>query len=371
MKKFTSLFLSLIFVTSLLLIPTTTEAASKTKNKFKTSDNGSLYVNKKYIFATQKGIYVKNKISGKTKKISGKKSIGYTPSLLSDGKTVYFTVTGKSTDPYNDYRYTIYSVKTNGKKLKKIKTLDNGNYFTFVTYYKGYLYYCSGIEHYASSLYKMNLSNKAATKVREGSSNGFYFNGEIYCNRAHSDVSESTLYRYNPEKGTITKFKDSAPFDVYTYPYFVTEKMNYEKGPTSLNIYTSTNGKTFKKSKKLPSSEYVLYASGKTKYAVLEKEDTLYKFTLKTGKHKKISGLNYSRYGYYNIIKIDIKNDAPYFVYQTEDTITVQKLSGTKAVNCKISGKSSVSAKGITDCNIAGGYLAVNKNGAVKTYKLK
>lgn len=409
MKKFISTLMAIIMLVSVLSVPTTTQAA--TANKFKTSKNGVLCVKGKYIFATQKGIYVSKKISGKAKRIVSKKSSApiktregeYVSDLISDGKTIYFTVRKISNkegcEGCKVYKYIIYSVKTSGKNLRKIKTIDivghdgayvdpDGTYTDTVlgfnelklaAYYKGCIYYCTRYTNtvtYASHLYKINVSNKKITRIKYGISDAFLFNGSIFCTKHVTDVSPAELYKINPKTNKIKKYKDDASFAVYTHPYFVTRKIDETLSPYTVewkNIYTSTNGKTFKKSKKLPfPTNYVRYASGLTKYAILGNygDDTLYKFTLKTGKKKKITGLQSYEYKDYKI-KVDIRNDKPYFVYQKDDTIRVQRLSGSKAVNCKINKNDSISSYGVDYCQIANGYLVVNKKGTIYTYKLK
>lgn len=376
MKRIVAMFLTVVCIITAFSIPTTTVSAA-TKNKFKFSDKGVLYVGNKYFFGTENGIYTSKTLTGTKKKIASKSSNdiwsgAYTPQMISDGKTVYFAVTKKSNKQYIDNKYVIYSVKSSGKSLKKIKTIDKGEYFKFITCYKGYIYFCAGYQHYASNLYKMKTSGKNLKKIKTGSSVGFYFNGSIYCNRAHSDVSKSTLYKVNPKTNKYKKYKDDAPFGVSQYPYFTTQKINRSGTVVKhYNIYTSTNGKSFKKSKKLPSSAYVYFASGKTKYAIIEVKNKPYKFNLKTGKKKKITGIYDLQYNLYGKVKADLRNDKVYFITKTDYSITVQKLSGTKAKTCKIDGMSSISSYDISNYNVVNGYLVVTENGKIKTYKLK
>ena len=138
------------------------------------------------------------------------------------------------------------------------------------------------------------------------------------------------------------------------------------------NIYTSSNGKTFRKTKKLPKDANVLYASGKTKYAIIEMNKKLYKFVLGTGKKKRITGLkDLEFYYYYDCVRPDIRNDKAYFVFKTDYSISVQKLSGNKAINCNIGDMRSISSYDVDSYNIADGCLVVNRLGKIITYKLK
>ena len=77
------------------------------------------------------------------------------------------------------------------------------------------------------------------------------------------------------------------------------------------------------------------------------------------------------QYNLYAKINYDLINDKVYCITKTDYTITVQKLSGTKAVTCKINGFSSISSYDVSNCKIVNGYLVVTENGTIKTYKLK
>ncbi len=370
------MFLTAVCIITAFSIPTTTVSAAS-KNKFKFSDKGVLYVGNKYFFSTEKGIYTSKTLTGTKKIIASKKSTdiwsgAYTPQMISDGKTVFFAITKKSTKQYIENKYVIYSVKSSGQNLKKLKTIDKGEYFKFITCYKGYIYFCAGYQHYASDLYKMKTSGKNLKKIKTGSSDGFFFNGSIYCNRAHSDVSKSTLYKVNPKTNKYKKYKDDAPFGVGQYPYFTTQKINkYGTVVKQYNIFTSTNGKSFKKSKKLPTSAYVYFASGKTKYAIIEVNKKPYKFYLNTGKQERITGIYDLQYNLYSKVNADLRNDKVYFITKTDYSITVQKLSGTKAKTCKIDDMSSISSYDVSNYNVVNGYLVVTENGKIKTYQLK
>lgn len=377
MKKIVSVLLAAVMCLALVFsVPTTASAAAT--NNFRSTHRGTLYVGKKYFFATKTGIYTAKSLTAAPKKIASIKSdlTNYEPpELISDGKTVFFTVVRKSTKKNFDRKYAIYSVSANGKNLKKLKTIDNGNYFELSAYYKGYLYFCSGYEHYLSNLYRMQVKTHKVKKLKEGSSKCFYFNGSLYCNRAHSDVSASTLYKLDPKTLKYKKYMGDAPFGATYYPYFVTQKIDSRGfNIKRYNVYTSSNGKSFSKSKKLPDNANVTYASGKTKYAVYQifgnAGITDYKFTLANGKKSKISGLKTTdRYRFF--YNADVVNDNLYFIYMTDSSVSVQKLSGTKAVNCKIGGKSKLYIKNADNLTVANGYLVVDCSGKIKLYKLK
>lgn len=395
MKKVLSIFICVAVTMSCMSFSVSAGSAKTVKNNYKKSDWGNLYtnsnllyVNKKYIFANEKGIYVKKSLTAKGKKITGKVT---EEMFLSDGKTVYFTV--NSGGNLEQRKYAIYSVKTNGKGLKKIKS---GKGLTeLITVYKGNLYYGYAPQGslYCTKINKMNLSSKKSKCISGKRDAAFtdYYNGRIYFSEAMGTmeyINENAVYSVDLKTEKIKKVvnhafikksysgktKKKLWIDSYTYNLKSNKPTNHY-----IYIINSNNKKT--RSKKLPDNSDVAYVNPSCTYAIIryfgDNNYIYYKLNLKTCKKAKISGIT----GYWYVVS-DAKSGAFYFVGDSGSRSThrmkVKKLFGTKTKTCKIGGKSSINlieyeiSGKIYNVNywISDGCFVVNEKGKFKSYKL-
>lgn len=341
-----------------------------------------LYVKNKYIFSGEKGVCVKKSINGKAKKVTSKVNFS---NILSNGSTVYFTTQKFNKDNEFYSKITVYSIKTNGKGLKKITTLK-GNYFNFISVYNGNIYASCGGAHYMSYLYKINPAKKTAKNTGVYCAGGYRQGSKIYFTSSHSDADEYPVCSCNlktGEKKTVLNpgfvIGKSVGYDGYSKKLALQSyKCNSTRSAQAYkNIYTYKSNGKFKKSKDIPKEYYADYVLPDGKTAIISKGNSYCKFNLNSGKKTKIK-TTFSGYPYETEIVADTKTGKPYFAKITNGRLYIKKLSGNKAVSYKIKGKPSIN---ILEAGeqfktskfwIAGGYLAIddNNNGKFKIYRL-
>ena len=392
------IILCMCIISILLVDSISVNAATVISKKSEPNRNWSsslLYAGKKYILANEKGIFVSKKPEGKWKKITSKYK-GNGQLFISNGKTIYFaTVTPGSPD---QNKYSIYSIKTDGKKLRKVKS--GKGLAELIAVYKNNLYFGSNSQDYTycTKIIKYNLKSKKTKCVsgkynagRFGYLNGkIYFSGLVVTSEANNT---SPLYSLNLKNNKIKKeikrcsaynlSKGSSSLYVSSYYY------NINKGYKTDNYIYKINSKHKKtRFKKLPNDinseivnkngKFVIYRTISNDYT----KNTYYRRNLKTGSQKKIIGTN-EKY-YYNVIN-DIKNADLYFVKEDDygsDSlkIKVYKLIGTKIKSMRISGKKSIVLNESYNVNnkwthgnywISGSSFITTEKGRIKTFKLK
>ncbi len=373
-KKWISYLLTVLIIACSITL-TSINAGAKKSVGYKTSSHNILHIGKKYIISTSKGIFIKNSIKSKPKKLTSKKIKG---NYVSNGKKIYFAVNRSSS------KDSIYCLKISNKKLKKVKTVS---YFQdFITAKNGCLYFFSGMNS-GGSIYQLKTSTKSVKYFAFCCQYGKYFCGKIFSQRAHSDVDEYPLYSFDLKTGKKKTILKSA----YLHSNNIGISYDFNNGNTEnglvlvsyscnkfatktklKNIYTSTNGRKFFKSKKLKVNiEKIDYVNAKKKYAILsngsgEHNGAYFKFNLKSGKSTYITSDD-------NTCEVltDVNtNNRVYFSKNKSPKLSINILTGTKSKPCKINGKSHISNKNIKNFWIADKHLIVDKNGKLKTYKL-
>lgn len=345
-----------------------------------------LYSGGKYIMANEKGIFVAKTPTSKWKKITSKYR-GNGGQLISDGKTIYFTTTtsgGNSGQTSYTEKYIIYSIKTTGKSLRKIKS--GSGPADLIACYGNNLYYGGSIDGFRSNIIKLNLKNKKVRCVSGKYSAGLYqyLNGRIYFSPIPAEVSSEksrNTYCLNLKTQKIKKvISHSIAMNMSKSTNSIailSNKYGSSGGTTNNYIYTINSKHKITKSKKLPNNVEMRMVSKDNKYAYYLKSVPstasleYYRFNLKTGKKEKIKGT--SKKQYYNIIG-DCKSSDIYFNINTYSNnsmnLKVYKLSGTKLIRQKISGKTSKTLNSSTNYWISGKYLITNCKGKIKVYKL-
>lgn len=382
MKKILSILITFTLVVSLFsTMPATADASAN--NSFRLGEKNDtsclLYVNKKYIYSNKKGIFIKSSPKGKSKKITSKTT---EEAILSNGKTVYFVTypSGTAKEP-EQINYKIYSVKTNGKGLKAIKS--GKGMISLVTIYKNNLYYQDSKDgNYYNNLpcRLVKLSHKSKkSKCISGSKTAgkvSYFNGKIYFSNyvfSYDEIDkDSIVYSVNLNNDKIKKEISYSASGNYSYTtsksiYFYSFKWSGSK-MSNVRIYTIDKNNKLTKSKKLPNNSLVKHITSDGKYAIINNNETYYKFNLKTGAKKKIITTS----GEFDITSGVKPTSSVYFIFDdnTTNRVAVKKLVGNKLKHCKISGNVNMKISNKSYW-IAGNYLLVESNGLLKSYKLK
>ena len=352
-----------------------------------------IYVGKKYILANESGIFTAKSPSLKWKKITSKYD-GDGDLFISDGNTIYFA-TRSGYDP-SAFKFTIYSININGKKLKKIKTCKGVT--DLIAVYKGNLYIGYGPQGslYCTKINSINLKSKKMKTVSKKYTAGHYeyLNGRIYFSLLTAALvpnADYSTYCLNLKNGKIKKTAASTAAinmsTAYSPISLESEKVNSVNGNSKKNyIYTINSKHKISKSKKLPDNSSTEFVSKNSKYAYYRminnntESSTYYRYNLSTGAKTKIKGT--SGRLYYKIIG-DAKNSDIYFVYDSSDEsytdrINIYKLKGTKLVKQKINGSAYLTLKTVqvngkwTHGNywISGKSLITTQKGKIKTYKL-
>lgn len=355
-------------------------SAKAVKNNYKlskstyTTSSSLLYVNKKYIFTNSKGIYVKNSLKGKEKRIANKTA---TSPILSDGNKIYFVVT--TGDSPEKYKYAIYSVKINGKSTTKLKSGKGPA--NLITCYNGSLYY-SDSPHlgalYTERIKKLNLKTKK-TKVISGSKTAahtVYFNGKIYFSVptfSVTDMNRSKVYSVDLKTEKIKSVINNASAYNYCCSNNLLGILSYKfdvRTAKTKNVYLYTVNKNNKitKSKRLSNNINVRFVSCNGKYAIYNDNScNTYKIYLKSGVKKKLS-----KKIYFQHIICDMKSPSSTYLINVNSSnqIFVRKMVGDKLKKCKIAGKSYLKAA-CDNLWVAEGNLLLGKNNKFKYYKIK
>lgn len=380
MKKAISILLTLcIFISihTFLFVPTIANATSQ--NEYINSENNSfLYVNKKFILTSKKGIYFKKSAKGKSKKLTGKKVAN---NFISNGKTIYFTY-DMGYAGAGHQRYAVYSIKNHRKSLKKLFT---GNIeISLVALYKNCIYYLDndvvgGI--FPTCLYKYNLKTKKKSLIigNNRCPRAFYHKGKIYYSNLLVDTPEinyTHLYSLNLKNNKIKKIQNNAEAIDYcsssNIACFESNKWNRNTdNACNIFVYTINNKNKLTKSKKLPNNSILRHVNKKGTKAIYSKGySSDYRiFNLKSGKNNRIQGIGNP---YYSIITEDAKSSIIYFVnISKSNKMTIKKLVGNKLKAVKLSGKSSIKVSSrLFKCWIVGKYAIINNNNNYKTYKI-
>ena len=393
MKKLKKcLSLCLVILTIILSVVSVGATISKKSDPTKNYSSSILYAGGKYILANESGIFVTTSPTSKWKKITSKYR-GDGKLFISDGKTIYFATTSPG-DP-SQYRYSIYSIKTSGKGLKKIKSGKGP--VELIACYNGNLYYGTAPvgSLYCTKMMKINLKSKKVKCVSGNHPAGVYsyLNGRIYFSELLVTVSEETrrtVYCLNLKTGKIKKVLNLCSAHNMSKSTnsiaILSNKYGSSAGTTNNYIYTINSKHKITRSKKLPNNACLEFISKDNKYAYYRiinssrTGSTYYRFNLKTGKKEKIKGTG-GRLAF-DIIG-DCKSSGIYFIANDSiesytNKIRVYKLSGTKLISQKIGNNKykilrTVSINGRwTHGNYwaRGNTLITTEKGIIKTYKL-
>ena len=351
-----------------------------------------LYAGGKYVYSNKNGIYVKESLKEKGKRISkaSPKTEWSNGSVLSDGKTVYYVTVKEGND--SEYEYAVYYVKTDGKDEKKV--LSGVGPASLITVYDGSLYFKNNPDTEADEdtmimRYKLGSKKEPELVSQDYQVNyNTYYNGKIYFSAdtfysmdiLNDKSLEYPVYSLDLESGRIDivaeySYADSiAPPDSENIAFYSRKisGTNAEK-----YIYTVDKNDNIKKSERLPANADALFVDRNTEYALMcdyssDKYEKLTKFDLKTGKDKTLAKADK---GFQcEACTSGLKTgDTAYFVMTSEgkkytSTVAVKKVTGDKAEACKINGKDKIEADSYW---ITEDKLVVEINNKLKVYELK
>lgn len=305
------------------------------------SANSYLHSGKKYIMTDSSGISIYDSLNLKNK-VRINKAISIEGNYITNGKTIYFTVSAK--DGHRGHY--IYSVKTNGKSLKMLKRCNIES--KLITCYKNCIYYVdNNVEGgtFPTKLIKFNLKTKKSKCIsgNHTACAACYYNKKIYFSAPLLDVSEvnsNSVYYVNLKNNKIKKVKEYAtlakPQYHLTKNQICFESFRYKNNNTYDIRICHINKNKLIKSKKLPNNSIVDAIFSSTKKAIISIPNKYgkkyYIFNLSTGKKKKISGLDNDYYQ----VKLNEKGTVAYFAKESSERLYISKLSGTKTKPCKI-----------------------------------
>ena len=269
------------------------------QNSFKIGKN-FLYVNNKYILSDGNSIIVKNSITDSGLKIA---NLANTEQIMSDGKTVYFTVCLDRLNNYNDEfkSYKVYQVKIDGSNQKQL-FVSNGK-VDLITCYNDSLYYLDVTDNYKESFNKYNLSNEKNTvfennAIKEYDTNSIknaeYIGNKIYfVNQNVNNTNQDSIISFDlTTENSETVLKDVhigysemySESKLYFSSYIIDENTHIFNNYYIYSIDTENN---LSKSKEVPSNlSDIQIVSNDGLFALFfgsNDDFNLYKFDLNTG----------------------------------------------------------------------------------------
>lgn len=329
-------------------------------NEYKVADK-LLKVGSKYILSDTEGIYVRNSIIEKGKRIVSKNNTGH---MLSNGEKLFFTVKVDKQNNNTAYYepYDIYSVNIDGSDLKCEYHCDH--MVNLITYKNGFLYYFD-LKFESASFMKINTSDGKTTVLNSGNhpylSVGKASGDKIYLSSSLQSVhqiSDNAVYSFDIESETFDKVLSGAMLpntSVNTSDLVYMFTFNADNGHYSnYYVYYINDKGDLVKSAKLPDDTTVSFLSCDGSFAILSKfndtkssSKTWYYFNLETGDYDSIAELE-------NVICFEKQDlNAPediYFVYypynSTRDmySLHVKKLENNDLKTMRIGDSEYITA---------------------------
>lgn len=328
----------------------------KSINEFKVA-KGILKIGNKYIATNKSEILYKNNITEHGKMLAQKANTGQ---IMSDGKTIYFTVDNGRDDTNGHNQYDVYRTDIYENNVEKV---FSGNYeVELVACKDGSIYYIddetpgNGTVTFLTKLMKYDIKSDSSICVSEDNCATIakYVNGKIYYSPpliSADDIDENTVFAYDIKseknievaKQSIVNpdtRKDRLCFETYVWGSN-DEIVNHY-------AYYFNDNNLLSKSQRLPDGYYITNL-GKTDTSFLYKSKTentteeLYTFNLKTGEIKQIA----KSVDRNNWIQFDEKKNEFFFIKfdwdsgndSNSEKIYISRIKGNNIVKCLIDEK--------------------------------
>lgn len=383
-KKLLSILLTAVIAFSAIMVMPAAGAATAAEFSVsgltETGESSLVYAGGKYIVANKKGIFVKKSVTASPKKITTKSARGR---IVSDGKIIYFLV--QSGEKSGNYKYTVYSVKTNGKSLKKIRSAKGCA--ELLACYNGKLYFNDTAGKYTlnkTRIVGLNLKSKKAANITKSkkANVAMYYKSKIYfCYRADTDMDtqKTAVYSVNLRNNKVSKVLSKAAIELQeentgapVLGSYKLDKQNFSY--KNMYVYTINSKHKVTKSHSFPNNMLPQYVNGKYAIAMDMATFSTYKITLKSGAKKKLTG----NYQMFMDVTSGVKSSNSVYGITISsmfggagdddlDTMVVKKLVGNRFVSCKVGGKTNFTGD---NWWIAGNYIIVDNNSKINTYKL-
>lgn len=319
--------------------------------------NQLLSVNSKYIVSDKNAIYLRDCIAENGKKIADKKNTGQ---LLSDGETVYFTVSNGYNQANGHEQYDIYSANIFENSVKKV---FSGNYeANLIACEDNAVYYIDeeipeqGSVTYLATLMKYDLAsgNKEVVSSGYAAASACYFKGKIYYSNAllSTDLIDRTsVYSYDIKTG---KTEEVAKNSTMSKPIYITTNYAlYFRTFSCVNgkltnqyLYCISQDGELKKSAKFPDNYIVLSVCEDNQTAILREinqNNTFnnYTFDLSSGKVSNINSGVSSLFWAKNDQKTNntFLVEFPYNSSGNKTSVSVLKLENGKLVDYSVDDK--------------------------------
>lgn len=332
------------------------KASNHETKRFKVA-NQLLSVDSKYIVSDKNAIYLRDCIAENGKKIVDKKNTGQ---LLSDGETVYFTVSNGYNQANGHEQYDVYSANIFDNSVKKV---FSGNYeANLIACEDNAIYYIDeeipqqGFVTYLATLMKYNLAsgNKEVVSSGYAAASACYFKGKIYFSNAllGADLIDRTsVYSYDIKTG---KTEEVAKNSTMSKPSYITTNdalyfrtFSCVKGKiTNQYLYYINQDGELKKSANFPDNYIVLSVCEDNQTAILREINqnntyNNYTFELRSGKVSKINSGVSNLFWANNDAKTNSTFLVGYSVNGTSNTrsASVSKLDNGKLVDYNVDDK--------------------------------
>lgn len=333
-----------------------------------------LSVNSKYIVSDKNAIYLKDCVAEQGKKIAAQKNTGQ---IMSDGETVYFTVSNGFDKALGHEQYDVYSANIYDNSVNKV---FSGNYEAdLVACKNNAIYYIDeeipqqGYVTYLATLMKYDIASGTKEVVSKNfpAASACYFKGKIYCSNAllgTNLINEFSVYSYDVETG---KSEEVAKSSTMSKPsYITTSDMMYfqsfsykDNAMTNQHLYCVNQNGELKKSAEYPDNYIMLSVCEDNQTAILRKINkdstaNYYTFDLESGKVSSI--ISDTPYVLWAIN--DEKKDNtflvkfPYNSSGDKTTVSVSKLENGKLIDYYVDGKQYTSVHNL-DFWIEDGFL--------------
>lgn len=339
-------------------------------SEYKTGDY-LLKLGDKYICSDGNAIYYKNSIVENGRKIVDKVNSG---ELLSDGETLYFTVTntceadensnglylssGNGTQIY--YQDDIYSINIDGTNLEKV--FSAGHEVNFVTYYKNCIYYID--EAFENGKLMKFDSVSGTSKSLVNAENAYFIGNKIYystdivaqnvdlidknvVNALDLDTENSEEIATNSTLCGCVLTDDALYFKSFDVEYDTkTNKTMYK----DQYFYTLNKSNKIEKSPKLPNSNVTFEIGIDGSFVILSSftsstQKLYYKYNIKTGTKTTIQNNTSVYLDFIN----DLNNiqDLYYVIFPSnssgsEISVSINKLTENGGVSCKMDGENYI-----------------------------
>lgn len=330
------------------------------------ANNYLVMADDKYICSDGNAIYYKNTMFESGKKIVDQTNSGH---LMSDGNTVYFSVTntcdadGNKNEMYLTngngsqiyYQDDIYSVNIDGSNLEKVFSADHEIFF--VGYYKGCIYYVDqAFEN--GTLQKYDTKSKSKSELA-GAENAYRLGNKIYystdiVSQNVELIKNNTVNAMDLDTEKITQVATESTLNGSVLAddklHFISFKYKYDAKSNKSKvydqyIYTIDKNGTVKNSNKVPDATLPATIVGENTVIYTDSVDLsnkkYYIYNLKNGKKAQIDSKDFT----FMSFPIDLVN--------SNDVYYVGFL-GNPSVNSNLVGVGKVTENGSTPCEIDG-----------------